>query len=68
MNHSEDITELESEFDRVLGMVEQDEDATSRSDRPAVERIFLSTSRKLRSDLQIRLRIAKAERAMKLSD
>ncbi|MDE0364285.1 MAG: hypothetical protein OXP09_01785 [Gammaproteobacteria bacterium] len=63
MNHSEDITELESELDRVLGMVEQDEDAMSRSDRSAVERIFLSTSRKLRSDLQKRLRIAKAERA-----
>ena len=62
MNYPDDIAELESLLERVLGMVEQDEDAVSNSERPSVDLLFLSSTRKLRSDLQKKLRIAKAER------
>ena len=63
MNYPDDIAELESLLERVLGMVEQDEGAVSGSERPNVDLLFLSSTKKLRSDLQKRLRIAKAERA-----
>ena len=63
MNYPEDIAELESELERVLKMEAHDERAMSNSDRPEVEKIFLASTRKIRSDLQKRLRIAKAERA-----
>ena len=63
MNYPEDIAELESLLQRALGMVEQDENAVSRSDRPSVDQVFLSSTRKLQSDIQKRLRVAKAERA-----
>ena len=63
MNYPDDIAELESLLERVLGMVEQDEGAVSGSERPNVDLLFLSSTKKLRSDLQKKLRIAKAERA-----
>ena len=63
MNYPEDIAELESELQRVLGVVEHDEAAVARSERPKVEEVFLASAGKLRADLQKRLRIAKAERA-----
>lgn len=62
MNYPDDIAELESLLDRVLGMVEQDESAVSGSERPSVELLFLASTKKLRSDLQKRLRIAKADK------
>ena len=63
MNYPDDIAELESLLERVLGMVEQDEGAVSRSERPNVDLLFLSSTKKLQTDLQKRLRIAKSERA-----
>ncbi|MDE0177885.1 MAG: hypothetical protein OXH92_16070 [Bryobacterales bacterium] len=63
MNYPDDIAELESLLERVLGMVEQDEGAVVGSERPNVDLLFLSSTKKLRSDLQKRLRFAKAERA-----
>ena len=63
MNYPDDIAELENELERVLKMVAHDETTMSNSDRPKVERVFLASTKKLRSDLQRRLRIAKAERA-----
>lgn len=63
MNYPDDIGELESLLERVMGMVDQDEDAVSHSDRPDVDLVFLSSTKKLRTDLQKRLRVAKAERA-----
>ena len=44
-------------------MVEHHEAAVSRSDRPNIESVFLASTKKIRTDLQKRLRIAKAERA-----
>ena len=63
MNYPQEIAEIEAELSRVLGMVEDDESAISRSKRPMVERIFLASSKKLRADLQKQLHMAKAERA-----
>ena len=63
MNYPDDIAELESMLERVLGMVEQDEAALARSDQPNAEMLFLSSSKKLQSDLLRKLRDAKAERA-----
>ena len=63
MNHPDGIAELERELQRVVGMVERDEELVARSKRPKVESIFLASSTKLRKDIQRRLRIAKAERA-----
>ena len=63
MDYPEDVAELESLLERVLRMVERDERTVSRSERPNVERLFLSSTKKLRLDLQERLRIAKAESA-----
>ena len=63
MNYPSDIATLEHELERVLGMVEHDEASVTRSERPEVERVFLSSSTKLRMDIQKRLRLAKAERA-----
>ena len=58
MDYPDDIAELERLLERVLGMVEQDEDAVARSDRPEVDAVFLSSSKKLRTDLRNRLGIA----------
>ncbi|MCY4014861.1 MAG: hypothetical protein OXG82_19360 [Gammaproteobacteria bacterium] len=63
MNYPDDIAELEHELQRVSGMVERDEELVARSKRPKVEQVFLSSSTKLRIDIQKRLRVAKAERA-----
>ena len=62
MDYPDDVAELELLLERVLGMVEQDEHAVARSDRPDVDLVFLSSTKKLRTDLQDRLRIAKAVR------
>ena len=63
MNYPNDITELEAELERVLNIIERDETAMALSQRPQVERVFLSSSRKLRKDLEKCLRTAKSERA-----
>ena len=63
MNYPDDIAELESELERVLGMVEHHEGALARSERPRIESTFLASATKLRTDIQKRLRIAKAEKA-----
>lgn len=59
MNYPDDIAELELLLELVLGMVEQDENAVARSDRPDVELVFLSSTKKLRTDLRNRLRNAR---------
>ena len=61
MDYPDDIAELESLLERVLGMVERDESAVLRSERPNADLLFLSSTKKLRSDLQKRLGIAKAQ-------
>ena len=63
MNYPDDIAELESMLERVLGMVERDEAAASRSEEPGANKLFLSSSKKMRTDLRTKLREAKAERA-----
>ena len=63
VNYPNDIAELEAELERVLSIVERDETAMARSERPQVERVFLSSAGKLRQNLEKRLRTAKAERA-----
>jgi hypothetical protein len=60
---SKEIEELESRLANVRGMVEADEIAVAESAQPSVERVFLASSKKLRRDLEARIRIAKAERA-----
>lgn len=45
MNYPDDIAELESLLDRVLGMVEQDEGAVSASERPNVDLLFLASTK-----------------------
>ena len=62
MNFPEEIPELEAELARVNGMVDEDEVKVVKSEEPSA-RIFLSSTRKIRSDLQRLLRVAKAERA-----
>ena len=63
MNFPTAIADIESELRRVLGMYEEDERALSESATPEVERIFLASTKKLRDELETRLRCAKAERA-----
>jgi hypothetical protein len=60
---SSEINDLEKQLAKARAMVEQDELAIAGSSRPQVERVYLSSSRKLRADLQQRLMLAKAERA-----
>ena len=59
MNYPDNIAELESLLERVSRIVGEDERAVSRSERPNVDLLFLCSSKKLRSDLQKRLGIAK---------
>ena len=59
MHYPDDIAGLERELQRVVGIVERDEKLIAQSKRPKVESIFLASSRKLRSDIQKRLRTAK---------
>ncbi len=60
MNYPSDIAELEAELERVQSIVERDETAMARSQRPQIEKLFLCSSRKLQQDLRDRLRQAKA--------
>ena len=66
MNFPDDIPALELELSRARGMVDEDETALARSSAPDVDRIFLGTTKKLCSDLEQRLHLAKAERAHEL--
>ena len=63
MNFPTDIPGLEAELNRVLGMCEQDEQTLAHSTMPEVDKIFLSSTEKLRSQLEQLLNHAKSERA-----
>lgn len=63
MNFPTDIPGLEAELNRVLGMCEQDEQTLAHSTMPEVDKIFLSSTEKLRSHLEQLLNHAKSERA-----
>ena len=66
MNLPDDIAELERELQRVTGMVERDQQLVARSKRPKVESVFLTSSTKLRKEIQTRLRVARAGTAHEL--
>lgn len=63
MNFPTDIPELEADLARVLGIQEARERAIAKSAAPDIESIFLSSTMRLREELERRLRAAKAERA-----
>ena len=63
MNFPDDIAELERELQNVRQMVKQNEEAYAASDNPEVEQLFLASTRKLQTELESRLRVAKSERA-----
>lgn len=66
MNFPEDIANLERELQNVRQIVKQNEEAYEVSDDPKVERLFLASSKKLQSELESRLALAKSERAYEL--
>ena len=66
MNFPTEIADIEAELHRVLGMYEEDERALSESATPEVARIFFGSTKKLRHELETRLRCAKAERGHEL--
>ena len=62
MNLPTEIAPLEAELNRLLGMYEEDEKRLAQSATPEIDRIFFASTRKLRHELEERLRRAKAER------
>ena len=66
MNFPDDIAGLELELTRARGMLDEDETALAQSSTPDVDRIFLGAAKKVCSDLEQRLHLAKAERAHEL--
>ena len=62
MNLPTDIAALEAELDRLLGMCDEDERRVAQSTTPDVDHIFLASTKKLRHEIEERLRRAKAER------
>ena len=63
MNFPTAIPELEADLARVLGIQDARERSIARSAAPEMERIFLSSTKRLREELERRLRAAKAENA-----
>lgn len=63
---SQDIEQLEKELAEIQEIEERDAEAVEKSDRPLVDEIFLSSSQKLRKDLEKQLYLAKKERAHEL--
>lgn len=62
MNFPTEISDLEAELRRVVGMCEEDERAMAKSTNPEVDAVFLGSLNKLRLELEKRLHRAKAER------
>ena len=63
MNFPTEISELEADLACVVGIQDAREQAIARSTAPEIESIFLSSTKRLREELERRLRVAKAERA-----
>ena len=63
MNFPNDIAKLERELQNVRQIVKQNEELCAASDNPKVERLFLASTKKLQSELESRLTLAKSERA-----
>lgn len=61
MNLSTEIAPLEAELNRVLRMYDEDEKRLAQSTTPEVDRIFFGSTKKLRHEIERRLRRAKAE-------
>ena len=66
MNFPTEIPELEADLARVVGIQDARERSIGRSTAPEVESIFLSSIKRLREELERRLRVAKAESALLL--
>ena len=62
VNFPTEISALEAELHRVLGMCEEDESALAKSTMPQVDGMFLASLNKLRHEFEKRLHRAKAER------
>ena len=62
MNLPTEIAPLEEELSRLLGMYDEDEKRLEQSKTPEIDRIFFASTKKLRHELEERLRRAKAER------
>lgn len=62
MNFPTEIPELEAELARLRGIQEEQKRSLAESTMPEVDGIFLSSTDRLREELERRLRIAKAER------
>ena len=60
MNWPTDIVEIEQEIVRARAMLEQDRATVATSSRPDIRRIFARTTEKLCTDLERRLRLARA--------
>ena len=66
MNFPTDIPGLEAELNRARGMCEQDKQTLAHSTMPEVDKIFLASSEKLRSQIEQLLNHAKSERAQEI--
>ena len=64
MSFPTEIAELEADLARVLGIQDARERSIAKSTAPEIESIFLSSTKRLREELERRLRVAKAECAM----
>lgn len=62
MNLPTEIPALEAELNHLLGMYDEDEKRLAQSKTPEIDRIFFASTKKLRHELEERLRRAKAER------
>lgn len=62
MNLPTEIAPLEAELNRLLSMYDEDEKRLAQSATPEIHRIFFASTKKLRHELEERLRRAKAER------
>ena len=62
MNLPTEIAALETELNRLLAMYDEDEKWLAQSTTPEIDRIFFTSTKKLRHEIECRLQRAKAER------
>lgn len=63
---SHELERLERDLSRVRELVKHNEETVRTSSRPQIQKIFLSSTEKIKSDLEKKIRLLKSERAFEL--
>lgn len=63
---SYELEKLERDLSRIKELVSHNESAVQASSRPQVQKVFLSSTEKIKTDLEKKIRLLKSERAFEL--